>query len=169
LVVSRHGRKVLSSTPKVSEPCRYGRLVSRSTATALRISVRAAATGTLPPPPKPDPLQIEILARLHATPGRPVRPHELIGYSREDVEAEIVRCHKAGSIVGRVLTDNGRIAADAATSLTPSGYRRLVQRTSLSQQHSQHTTAPYKQRMQISFEQFRESIRADSRRSYGSV
>jgi hypothetical protein len=37
--------------------------------------------------------------------------------------------HQAGLIVGRVLMDNGRIAAAAAVSLTPSGYRRLVQQT----------------------------------------
>jgi hypothetical protein len=79
------------------------------------------------PPPKPDPLQIEILTRLHATPGRPVHPHELIGYRKEDIEAAIARCHQAGLIVGRVLTDNGRIAAAAAIRLTPSGYRWLVQ------------------------------------------
>lgn len=82
-----------------------------------------------PPPPKPDPLQIELLTRLHETPGRTVHPHDLIGYRKEDVEAEIARCHQAGFIVGRVLTDNGRIAAAAAISLTPAGYRWLVQQT----------------------------------------
>lgn len=83
----------------------------------------------VPPPPPADLLQIEILKRLHETPGRPVHPHDLSGYNRENVEAVIVRCHQAGLIVGRVLMDNGRIAAAAALSLTPSGYRWLTQQT----------------------------------------
>jgi hypothetical protein len=83
----------------------------------------------MPPPPLADPLQIEILKRLHEMPGRPVHPHELSGYSKEKVETAIARCHQAGLIVGRVLMDNGRIAAAAAVSLTPSGYRWLAQQT----------------------------------------
>jgi hypothetical protein len=82
----------------------------------------------VPPTPPIDPLQIAILKRLHETPGRSVHPHDLTGYSKEQVETAIARYHQAGLIVGRVLIDNGRIAAAAAVSLTPSGYRWLVQR-----------------------------------------
>jgi hypothetical protein len=83
----------------------------------------------VPPSSLPDPLQIEILKRLHEMPGSPVHPHQLSGYSKENVETAIVHCHQAGLIVGRVLMDNGRIAAAAAVSLTPSGYRWLAQQT----------------------------------------
>jgi virulence-associated protein VagC len=87
------------------------------------------AVAYVPPAPAADPLQIALLTRLHETPGRPVHPHELAGYSKENVEAVIARCHNAGLIVGRVLMDNGRIAAAAALNITPSGYRWLTQQT----------------------------------------
>jgi hypothetical protein len=52
-------------------------------------------------------------------------------YRKVDVETEIARCHQAGLIVGRVLMDNGHIAAAAAVSLTPSGYQWLQQQVGL--------------------------------------
>jgi hypothetical protein len=69
------------------------------------------------------------LRRLHETPGRPVHAHELTDYKKEQAEAAIARALQAGLIVGRVLMDNGRIAAAAAVSLTTSGYRWLAQQT----------------------------------------
>lgn len=83
----------------------------------------------VPPPLLVDPLQLEVMKRLNARPGSPVHGHELDGHRKEDVEAVIARCHQAGLIVGRVLNDNGRIAAAVALKLTPSGYQWLMQQT----------------------------------------
>ena len=81
--------------------------------------------------PPANPLRIELLTRLHKFPGCAIHPHDLSAYRIEDVETEIARCHQAGLIVGRVLMDNGRIAAAAAVSLTLSGHQWLQQHLEL--------------------------------------
>jgi hypothetical protein len=83
------------------------------------------------PLPTVDPLRLELLTRLSKSPGLAIHPHDLSMYRKEDVETEIARCHQAGLIVGRVLMDNGHIAAAAAVSLTPSGYQWLQQQVGL--------------------------------------